>query len=161
MRRMNQYQNSRPFVINRDSSRNNQSKWNALNPNIPHPTEEKTESADQQSASIQQSYESIVIRDSYEVEVTTTETQVAVNLQVAIQAAIALVINISIADSSKADMITQDLKSSLRSCQLNRQETYVENSRAVKITTTDTDVAVNAQLMLQVLIALLVRLDVL
>jgi spore coat protein X len=45
--------------------------------------------------------------------------------------------------------------------QINRQQTYIENSRGVNITTTDTDIAVNIQLLLQVLVAILVKLDIL
>lgn len=163
-RRVNYTQNNNGVrIINRDSTQNNcPKKWNALDPSMCHPLKnDDTQQATQQGQSIQRSYESIIIRNSCDVEVTTTDTQVAINIQVAIQAAIALVISISIADTDKAELVTQDLQSSLRSTQINRQETYIENSRGVKVTTTDTDVAVNAQLLLQVLIALLVRLDIL
>lgn len=142
---------------------NQKRRWNALDPSMCHPLDDndQTQQTNQQGQSIQHSYESIIIRDSCDVDVTTTETQVAVNLQVAIQAAISLVISLSIADNDKAELVTQDLQTSLRSSQINRQETYIENSRDVNVTTTDTDIAVNAQLLLLVLIALLVRLDVL
>src|SRR5690625_511728 len=153
-------------VINRQRSNNARSpkrKWNALDPSCCHPFAEQdsTQQASQQEKSIQHSHETIVIKDSCDIEVSTTEIQAVVNLQVAIQAAIALVISISIADNDKAELVTQELQTSLRSSQINRQETYIENSRDVNVTTTDTDIAVNAQLLLLVLIALLVRLDVL
>lgn len=162
VRRMNQFNNYQPQVINTQKPRRQQQQeWCALDCDMSHPFGDDPQDADQQSQSIQQSYESIIIRDSCDIDVTTTETQVAVNLQVAIQAAISLVLSISVADGSKTESITQDLKANLRSSQINRQVTQIENSRGVNVTTTDTDVAVNAQLLLQVLIVLLVRLDVL
>ncbi len=161
-RRMNQFTNRQPRVINTQKPQNNtQQSWCALDCDMSHPLDDTPQNADQQSQSFQQSYESIVIRDSCDVDVSTTETQVAVNLQIAIQAAIAFVISISIADSNKAENITQDLNANVRTSQINRQVTHIENSRGVNVTTTDTDIAVNAQLLLQVLIVLLVRLDVL
>ncbi|WP_245729023.1 spore coat protein [Thalassobacillus cyri] len=128
-----------------------------------HPLDDETlgEDADQIIKSVQQSYEAIVVRDSSDVEVTTTDTQAAVNLQVALQAAIALVLSISIADSSKADRIAQELTAKIKSSQVNRQQTYIENSRGVRVSTTDTDLAVNAQVLLQILLVLVARLDIL
>lgn len=162
VQRRNQINNYQPQVINtQNPRRKKQQEWSALDCDASHPYGDKPQAADQQSQSIQHSYETITIRDSCDVDVTTTETQVAVNLQVAIQAAISLVISISVADGNKIESITQDLKANLRSSQINRQELYIENSRGVTVTTTDTDVAVNAQLLLQVLIVLLIRLDVL
>lgn len=158
-------QNGRVEVINRKNTNRKKRRWNALDPSMCHPLDHKannsTQQANQQGQSIQHSYESIVIRDSCDIDVTTTETQVAINLQAAIQAAISLVVSLSIADTEKAKLVTQDLQTNLRSCQINRQETYIENSRGVNVTTTDTDIAVNAQLLLLVLVALLVRLDIL
>lgn len=156
-------QDGRVQIVDRNQTRRNKRKWNALDPSMCHPfaDNDSTQEATQQGQSIQHSYESIVIRDSCDIDVTTTETQVAINLQVAIQAAIALVISLSIADSETAELVTQDLQTSLRSSQINRQETYIENSRGVNVTTTDTDIAVNAQILLLVLVALLVRLDIL
>lgn len=158
-------QDGRVQLVERNNhTRRNQRKWNALDPSMCHPFDDDnddTQQASQQGQSIQHSYETIVIRDSCDVDVTTSETQVAVNLQVAIQAAIAVVVSLSIADSEKAELVTQDLQTSLRSSQVNRQETYIENSRGVNVTTTDTDIAVNAQILLLVLVALLVRLDIL
>ncbi|XQY93822.1 spore coat protein [Metabacillus sp. HB246100] len=47
------------------------------------------------------SSEAIIIRDSCEIEVSSTDTQVAVSLQVAIQAAIVLVINLTMLIATK------------------------------------------------------------
>ncbi|MEK3990639.1 MULTISPECIES: spore coat protein [Robertmurraya] len=140
-------------------------KFNALDPNCAHPWDfcsgDETQEADQTTKSVQASYESIVIKDSCDVEVITTDTQAAINLQVALQAAIQLVISISIASSEQAEVLTQELTQKLINKQVNRQQTYIENSRGVKVTTTDTDLAVNVQVLLQVLLALVARLDIL
>ncbi|SES23605.1 spore coat protein X [Gracilibacillus ureilyticus] len=155
------YVNGRPVYY---TGRNVQTKkWNALDPSMCHPFDHSTDNQEgrQEIKSLQESYESIIIKDSCDVEVSTTDTQAALNVQVGLQAAIALVISISIADSDKADRVTQDLYEKIKSSQVNKQQTYVENSRGVKVTTTDTDVAVNAQVLLQVLLALIARLDIL
>ncbi|EEK55978.1 TPA: spore coat protein [Bacillus cereus] len=109
----------------------------------------------------QVSEEYIEIVDSADVQVTTTDTKVALSIQAALQAAIVVVVSLSIADSEKADKITQELfqKSSIK--QINRQKTFIKNSRNVTVTTTDTDIAVNIQILLQILLALLVKLNIL
>ncbi|PEY62311.1 spore coat protein [Bacillus cereus] len=109
----------------------------------------------------QVSEEYIEIVDSADVQVTTTDTKAALSIQAALQAAIVVVVSISIADSEKADKITQELfqKSSIK--QINRQKTFIRNSRNVTVTTTDTDIAVNIQILLQILLALLVKLNIL
>ncbi|MCU9577812.1 spore coat protein, partial [Bacillus cereus] len=87
------------------------------------------------------SEEYIEIVDSADVQVTTTDTKAALSIQAALQAAIVVVVSISIADSEKADKITQELfqKSAIK--QINRQKTFIKNSRNVTVTTTDTDIA--------------------
>jgi spore coat protein X len=138
--------------------------WNALDPSCTHPSfrdPEVGQVAKQKSRTKQYSEESIYIIDSADVEVTTTETQVALSIQAAIQAAIAIIISVSIADSSKADQIAQELFQSASVQQYNRQKTYIKNSRGVRVTTTDTDIAVNIQVLLQILLALLVKVDLL
>ncbi|MEC2531643.1 spore coat protein [Bacillus cereus] len=109
----------------------------------------------------QVSEEYIEIVDSADVQVTTTDTKAALSIQAALQAAIVVVVSISIADSEKADKITQELfqKSSIK--QINKQKTVIKNSRNVTVTTTDTDIAVNIQILLQILLALLVKLNIL
>ncbi|MGM1846724.1 spore coat protein, partial [Bacillus cereus group sp. BceL184] len=94
------------------------------------------------------SEEYIEIVDSADVQVTTTDTKAALSIQAALQAAIVVVVSISIADSEKADKITQELfqKSAIK--QINRQKTFIKNSRNVTVTTTDTDIAVNIQILL-------------
>lgn len=147
---------------NNNGCNNETREWNALDASMNHPLD-ATVSQDQsaQINNVQQSIESIVVKDSCDIEVTSTDVQAALNVQIALQAAIALVISISIADSSIGDEIIQDLNAKLKTSQVNRQQLYIENSRGVTVSTTDTDIAVNVQILLQVLIALVVRLDVL
>ncbi|MDV2581382.1 spore coat protein [Alkalibacillus haloalkaliphilus] len=136
-------------------------RFNALDPKSCHPFDQDTQQANQSIKTTQQSFESIVVKDSCDVEVTTTNTQAAVNVQIGLQAAIALIISISVADSDRAEEITQDLYEKIKTTQVNHQQTYIENSRGVQVTTTDTDIAVNAQILLQVLLAIVARLNIL
>jgi len=152
-------------------------KWVALDEQSCHPTEDiggvgghhgrffdpdatVAQAAEQVSETEQISSETIIIKDSCDVDVTSTDTQVAVSLQVALQVAIALVINITIADSARAEQVTQQLLQQADIKQLNKQKLVIENSRQVNVKTTDTDVAISLQVLLQILIALVVNIDI-
>ncbi|MFN7250510.1 MAG: spore coat protein [Anaerobacillus sp.] len=119
------------------------------------------QNADQINKDIQLSEELIHIIDSCDVTVNTTDTKAAVSLQASLQAAIALIISVSIADSSKAERITQDLMQTTKTKQQTFQKVVIEGSQGVNVTTTDTQVALNIQILLQLLLALIVRLDIL
>ncbi|MDQ0230643.1 spore coat protein X [Metabacillus malikii] len=120
-----------------------------------------TQKSEQFNKTVQASEEFIHIKDSCKIEVTSTDTQVAVSLQVAIQVAIALVINLTIADSDRAEQVTQQLLQNSVIKQANKQKLIIENSRDVKVTTTDTDVAISLQVLIQILLALVVSIDIL
>ncbi|RJS62821.1 spore coat protein [Priestia filamentosa] len=45
--------------------------------------------------------------------------------------------------------------------QVNRQKVLIEGSQDVKVSTTDTDVAISIQLLIQLLVAVVVQLDIL
>ncbi len=117
--------------------------------------------AEQIAAAEQKSFEKIIVKDSQDVKVHTTDTQVAVTIQVALQIAIAVVVRITIGDTAEGESIVQELKQFAVIKQKNAQKTIIENSTNVKVTTTDTDIAVNLQVLLQVLVAILVTLDIL
>ncbi|MBY0090720.1 spore coat protein [Priestia megaterium] len=117
--------------------------------------------AEQIAAAEQKSFEKIIVKDSQDVKVHTTDTQVAVTIQVALQIAIAVVVRITIGDTDEGESIVQELKQFAVIKQKNAQKTIIENSTNVRVTTTDTDVAVNLQVLLQVLVAILVTLDIL
>src|SRR5690625_424159 len=89
-------------------------RWNALDPDCEHSIQscksnDPTEEAVQEAEIDQSSNEVIIIRDSCDINVETTDTQIAASLQAALQVAIAVVINITIADSSRAETVTQEL----------------------------------------------------
>jgi spore coat protein X len=109
----------------------------------------------------QESTELIFIKESCNVKVQSTDTQAAVSLQIGIQLAIALVLSITIADSDRSSAVAQDLFQNLHSEQSNVQRVIIKNSKDVNVTTTDTDLAINIQALLQVLVAIIIRLDVL
>ncbi len=143
-------------------------KWTAHDQNMDHPCDpcrDNNGDIDNNAAEIadidQSSNEIIIIRDSCDVTVETTDTQVAVSLQAALQVAIAIVVNITIADSSRAETVTQELLQRAQIRQANRQKLVIVNSRSVNVTTTDTDVAISLQLLLQILVALVAQLDIL
>lgn len=149
-------------MVRGDQDRCNKRRWNALDPSsFPSSNDGAFVQDATEFAGIEQrSREMIMIRDSCDVTVRSTETQVAASLQAALQVAIALVVNISIADDDQAEKITQELLQFSRIQQVNKQSVIIENSRDVDVSMTDTDIAVSIQLMLQLLLALLIQLDI-
>ncbi|MCM3308589.1 spore coat protein [Priestia megaterium] len=117
--------------------------------------------ADQFALTEQQSFEKIIVKDSEGVTVKTTDTQVAVTIQAALQVAIAVVVRIKIGDNNTANSVIQDLKQFASIKQTNKQKTIIENSTNIEVKTTGTDIAVNLQVLLQILVAILVSLDIL
>ncbi len=142
-------------------------RWSALDPDMEHPMAEfcannvPTEQANQTQVMNQLSQEWILIKDSCDVTVNTTDTKAALSLQAALQAAILVVVRISIADGQMAEQITQELLQSSQVQQVTLQKTIIENSKNVNVTTTDTQIALNIQVLLQLLLALVVELEVL
>jgi spore coat protein X len=116
--------------------------------------------ADQVSLMEQDSEELIFIKDSCNICVQTTNTQAAVSLQIALQLAIALVLRVTILDSDQGQSVTEDLLQYFDSEQNNFQKISIENSKDINITTTDTDIAVNIQALLQVLLTLVAKVDI-
>ncbi|MCM3186879.1 spore coat protein [Priestia megaterium] len=117
--------------------------------------------ADQIAATEQKSFEKIIVKDSEGIRVQTTDTQIAATIQVALQIAIAVVVRITIGDNVQGNSVVEELKQFASIKQKNSQKTIIENSTNVNVTATDTDIAVNLQVLLQVLIAILVTLDIL
>ena len=145
-------------------------RWSAMERKSKHPMspchcrkeEEEVEAEAKVTSDIDQfSQELIVIRDSCNVKVKTTDTQIAASLQAALQVAIAVVVNISIDDAIRAERVTIELLEKTQIKQTNRQKLIIVNSRDVEVTTEDTDVAISLQLLLQVLVAVIVQLDIL
>lgn len=109
----------------------------------------------------QESAELIWVKESCNIKVNTTDTQVGISLQAALQLAISVVLNITIGDSNRSDSVSQELFQYFDSAQRNKQKIYIYNTKDANVTTTDTDLAVNLQVMLQVLIAILIMVDIL
>ncbi|QNK50768.1 spore coat protein [Brevibacterium sp. PAMC23299] len=143
--------------------------WSALDSASRHPlsgfcNDDDTkieQDARQDNNQVQLSEELIYIKDSCNVNITSTDVKAALSLQAALQAAIAVIVSISVADADNADKITQQLIQSSNVKQITRQKTIVENSRDIDITTTDAQIALNIQLLLQLLLALIVEIDIL
>jgi len=70
------------------------------------------------------------------------------------------VIRITIADSEDNNAVVQDLLQFFDSEQKNKQKILIENSKDVTITTTDTDISANIQVLLEVLLSLVAQLDI-
>jgi len=138
-------------------------KWRALDhcDNSQSNDNNVLQDADQVVFTKQQSFERIIVKDSESVNVQTTDTQAAISLQLGLQAAIAAVISITIGDSDQGKAVAQDMKQFIKTKQRNIQTTIIEGSKNVSVTTTDTDLAVNIQAMLQILVAVVAKLDVL
>lgn len=109
----------------------------------------------------QESAELIWVKESCNITVSSTDTQIGVSLQAALQLAIALVLNISIADGTQRDAVSQELTQNFNMAQKNKQKIFIYNTKDAVVTTRDTDLALNLQLMLQVLVALLLLVEIL
>ncbi|MED3729425.1 MULTISPECIES: spore coat protein [Priestia] len=109
----------------------------------------------------QGSEEIVIIRDSCNVNYTSTDTQVAVVLQTALQTAILTIIQLAIADENQAELVTQTLLEKATIKNANRQKVLIEGSQDVTMTTTDTDVAISIQVLIQLLTAVITQIDIL
>ncbi|MFJ8069089.1 spore coat protein [Peribacillus sp. NPDC096447] len=161
--------NQNVYRSNCNTHEDSERSWSALDSASRHPlsgfcNDDDTrisQEAIQDNNQFQLSEELIYIKDSCNVNVTSTDVKAALSLQAALQAAIAVIVSISIADSDNAEKITQELIQSSNVKQITRQKTIVENSRDIDITTTDAQIALNIQLLLQLLLALIVEIDIL
>ncbi|TKH06347.1 spore coat protein [Peribacillus simplex] len=161
--------NQNVYRSNCNTHEDSERSWSALDSASRHPlsgfcNDDDTridQEARQDNNQLQLSEELIYIKDSCNVNITSTDVKAALSLQAALQAAIAVIVSISIADSDNAEKITQELIQSSNVKQITRQKTIVENSRDIDITTTDAQIALNIQLLLQLLLALIVEIDIL
>jgi spore coat protein X len=161
--------NQNVYRSNCNTHEDSERSWSALDSASRHPlsgfcNDDDTridQEARQDNNQVQLSEELIYIKDSCNVNITSTDVKAALSLQAALQAAIAVIVSISVADADNADKITQQLIQSSNVKQITRQKTIVENSRDIDITTTDAQIALNIQLLLQLLLALIVEIDIL
>lgn len=117
--------------------------------------------ANQTNITRQQSEEWIIIKDSEDINVTTTDTQAAASLQIGIEAALAIILRLAVADDNQVEGVLQDFNQVTRTRQSNRQKTIVEKSKNIDIVTMDLDIAINLQLLIQLLLAVIATLDIL
>ena len=141
--------------------------WNALDPSCTHgggcgSGHNGTQSGEQTNKTIQMSEETIKIIDSCDITVSTTDTKGALSLQAGLQAALVIIVTITLfgGDTEKAEKFTQDLIQTAKIKQVNHQMTYIENSRDITVVTNDTHLAANIQLLLQLLIAVALIVDI-
>ncbi|MGE8079483.1 spore coat protein [Peribacillus loiseleuriae] len=152
-----------------NSCGHSENRWSALDSRSDHPLAEFCDNrrggieqeGRQENVEYQLSEELVYIKDSCNVRVTSTDVKAALSLQAALQAAIAVIVSITVGSGESAERITQELLQSSKISQISRQKTIIENSRDVEVVTTDAQVAVNIQLLLQLLLALIVEVDVL
>lgn len=160
-RRAYHYDDCDSYSCNEDKKSSDR-KFSALDPNCCHPMDDDTveQDATQVESTVQKSNEWILVKDSCDVTVETTDTKAAVNLQAALQFAIAAVIDISVLSSDKDVRVSQELLQKIHVKQVNNQKTVIENSRGVKVRTTDIDLSINIQLLAQILAALVAKIDI-
>lgn len=112
------------------------------------------------STTLQEESDYVVIRDSQNVTVTTTDTQASINLQAALQLAITLILSIAIGTSEQAESVSQDLLQRVQVTQETHLKMLISNSSDVTVDVTDTQAAANVQVLLQVLLALVAKLEI-
>ncbi|MFD1415206.1 spore coat protein [Oceanobacillus jeddahense] len=132
---------------------------NSFSPNFGEAT--VVQDGDEYSYMEQESAEVIWVKESCNINVNSTDTQIGASLQAALQLAISIVIRLSIADSADEEAVEQELLQTISSSQVNKQKIFIYNTKDATVTTTDTDLSVNIQLLLQLLVALVIMIDIL
>src|SRR5918994_864135 len=120
--------NQNVYRSNCNTHEDSERSWSALDSASRHPlsgfcNDDDTrisQEAIQDNNQVQLSEELIYIKDSCNVNVTSTDVKAALSLQAALQAAIAVIVSISIADSDNAEKITQQLIQSSNVKQITR-----------------------------------------
>jgi len=102
----------------------------------------------------QDSDELIWIKDSCDIDVTTRDTQDATQVQLLLQTVV-FVLTILLAEEGKGQVIAQELFAAANIDQVNKQKIIIVNSKDVTITTTDSDTALNVQIVAQTLVSVL------
>ncbi|CAF1757093.1 Spore coat protein X [Bacillus subtilis] len=157
--------------------------WVALDPDCDHPLDEKDKKEEkkcncdiccngngafgndnafidqnlaQANLNKQVSDETIIIRDSCDINISSTDIQAVTSVVTALNAAVLTVALTSIADGVIAELVAQDLLQLTANKQVNRQKLLIECSRGVNVTTVDADVATLISTATNTLVAALV-----
>ncbi|WP_255584813.1 spore coat protein [Virgibacillus saliphilus] len=109
----------------------------------------------------QESAEIIWVKESCNITVNSTDTQAGISLQAGLQLAITLVLSITLGDSNRGEAVSNELMQNFNAEQINKQKVFICNSKDINVTTTDTDLVINIQVLLQLLLALVVIVDIL
>lgn len=104
---------------------------------------------------LQKIEETIIIRDSCDVEVLVKDKQFALSLQAALQAIIVAILYEYVGNYEKTREISQELFQLAIQKQITKQRFIVSHSKNVKIKSFDEQVEVNIQILVQLLVALL------
>ncbi|GLV14281.1 hypothetical protein Heshes_19650 [Alicyclobacillus hesperidum] len=102
----------------------------------------------------------IIVKDSANVEINSHDLQAALSLQAALELALAIVLSVSVADGNAASQVTEDLLARICTAQRIRRVIRVDNAYAVRVQVVATELAVQLQLLLQVLAAIVAKLEV-
>ncbi|MEH6971253.1 spore coat protein [Bacillus sp. JJ675] len=108
----------------------------------------------------QLSDETIIIKDSCNIRVSSEDTQVVTSVLTSIQTAIVTVVLAIIDDFELAELVSQDLLQVSANKQTNRQKLVIDNSRDVVVSTEDTDVATLVTTAVQTLTVIIATLIV-
>jgi spore coat protein X len=138
-------------------------KWRALDhccENSSNLNADVTQSGEQVASTSQQTFEWIVVKDSEGVTVTKTDNQAAASLQAALEAAIAIVISITVGSSDAGKAVAQELKQMFKSRQRISKKLIILGSRQVEVTTTDNQLVVNIQVLVELLATLVAKLQI-
>ncbi|MGQ9006909.1 spore coat protein CotX [Bacillus stercoris] len=158
--------------------------WVALDPDCDHPLEHKEKEKEERKCNCdiccnnngffgndnafidqdlaqanlnkQVSDETIIIRDSCDINVSSTDVQAVTSVVTALNAAVVTATLTSIADGVIAELVAQDLLQLTANKQVNRQKLLIECSRGVNVTTVDADIATLISTATNTLIAILV-----
>ncbi|AUZ38115.1 MULTISPECIES: spore coat protein CotX [Bacillus] len=157
--------------------------WVALDPDCDHPLEHKEKEKEERKCNCdiccnnngfgndnafidqdlaqanlnkQVSDETIIIRDSCDINVSSTDVQAVTSVVTALNAAVVTATLTSIADGVIAELVAQDLLQLTANKQVNRQKLLIECSRGVNVTTVDADIATLISTATNTLVAILV-----
>lgn len=108
----------------------------------------------------QASYITIVVQDSAEVEILNSDFQAALSLQATLQLALAIILSVVIADEGTYNRVVNDIVTRIQEVQILRRVIKVENSYNVRVQVVATELAFNLQLLLQLMVSILAKLEV-
>nr|MDH3163067.1 spore coat protein [Bacillus licheniformis] len=115
---------------------------------------------DQLHLNKQLSDETIIIKDSCDVQVSTEDTQTLASVMTVAQTLAVTIILAIIDDPDLAELVTTDLLQVTANKQTNRQKLVIDNSRNVHVTTEDTDTAIIVSTFVQTVVITITALIV-